>query len=229
VQCAAAVCALLACSTAASAQLPSPGYFFLEVLDEADKPMSGAATVVYDSSGKEVESSVTNPSGRAPLFRNRYGTERFVFRVIKPGYLTYEGTLVPSGEYKREETSVKLISSRKPKSIADALRRAAPKRADTCRAVVPFRPPTRSKRSTSSRTHLWSLTGASDLRGAASSLFQIRPVENPCLSKAGHAAHRAPAAILCRLTRPRASIPLIEFQETGFLVHLRRDVERAIR
>src|SRR3954469_24782019 len=123
-RCAAAAFALLACSASASAQLPSPGYFFLEVLDEADKPVSGAATVVYDRSGKELESSATNSSGRASLFRNRSEKERFVFRVIKPGYLTYEGTLVTSGPYKREEIRIKLIPSHRPKSKADAVRRA---------------------------------------------------------------------------------------------------------
>jgi hypothetical protein len=116
VRCAAGAFALLACSTVASAQVPSPGYFFLEALDEADKPVSGAATVVYDSSGKEVESSATDSKGRASLFRNRYGTERFVFRVIKPGFLTYEGTLVSSGQYKREEIRIRLIRSPGPGS-----------------------------------------------------------------------------------------------------------------
>ncbi len=122
-RCAAAAFALLACSTAASAQVPLPGYFFLEVLDEADKPVSGAATIVYDSSGKEQESSSTDSSGHASLFRNRSGTERFVFRVIKPGYLTYEGTLVTSSQYKNEQISIKLIPSLRPKSKTDDVRR----------------------------------------------------------------------------------------------------------
>jgi hypothetical protein len=131
-RCAAVAFALLACSASASAQLPSPGYLFLEVLDEADKPVSGAATVVYDSSGKELESSATDSSGRASLFRNRSEKERFVFRVIKPGYLTYEGTLVTSGQYKREEIRIKLIPTLRPKSKADAVRRATTtKRAPT--------------------------------------------------------------------------------------------------
>jgi hypothetical protein len=123
-RCAAAAFALLACSTAASAQVPPDGYFFLEVLDEADKPVSGAATVVYDSSGKELESSATDSSGQAALFRNRYQTERFVFRVIKPDFLTYEGTFVTSGQYKREQIRIKLS----PKPKADAVRRATTKR-----------------------------------------------------------------------------------------------------
>jgi hypothetical protein len=126
-RCAAAAFALLACSTAVSAQVPSPGYFFLEVSDEADKPVSGAATVVYDSSGKELESSVTDSSGGAALFRNRYEKERFVFRVIKPGYLTYEGTLVTSGPYTRERIRIKLVPALRPKSKAAAARRATTK------------------------------------------------------------------------------------------------------
>lgn len=124
-RCAAAAFALLACSASASAQVPPNGYFFLEVLDEADKPVSGAATVVYDSSGKELESATTDESGGAHLFRNRYETTRFVFRVIKPGYLTYEGTLVTSGQYTNERISINLVSTLKPKSKTDAVRRAA--------------------------------------------------------------------------------------------------------
>ena len=80
-QCAAAAFALLVCSAAASAQIPPPGYIFLEASDEADKPVSGAATVVYDSDGKELESSFTDIYGHARLFRNRDGSERFVFRA----------------------------------------------------------------------------------------------------------------------------------------------------
>jgi hypothetical protein len=128
-RCAAAAFALLACSTAVSAQLPSPGYFFLEVSDEADKPVSGAATVVYDSSGKELESSSTDSSGRAALFRNHPQAERFVFRVVKPGYQTYEGTFVTSGQYKREQIRIKLTPTLRSKSKADAVRRATMKRA----------------------------------------------------------------------------------------------------
>lgn len=128
-RCAAVAFALLACSASASAQVPPPGYFFLEVLDEADKPVSGAATVVYDSSGKELESSATDSSGGAALFQNRYETQRFVFRVIKPGYLTYEGTFVTSGQYKREQIRIKLTPTLRPKSKADAVHRATTKRA----------------------------------------------------------------------------------------------------
>jgi hypothetical protein len=97
------------------------------VLDEADKPVSDAATVVYDSLGKELESSATGSSGRATLFRNRYQPERFVFRVIKFGYMTYEGTFVTSGQYKQEVISIKLTPSLRPKSIADAVRGAKTK------------------------------------------------------------------------------------------------------
>jgi hypothetical protein len=129
-RCAAAAFALLACSASASAQVLPPGYFFLEVLDEADKPVAGAATVVYDSSGNEMESSATN-SSRTFLFRNRDAGERFVFRVIKPGYLTYEGTLVTSGLSRNEMISIKLIPSLGPKSKADAVRRAATLHAPT--------------------------------------------------------------------------------------------------
>ena len=121
-QCAAVAFALLACATAASAQVPYQGYFFLEASDEAGKPVSGAATVVYDSSGKELESSATDAGGRARLFRNRDGSERFVFRVIKPGYITYEGTFTTSSQYKNEVISIKLIASQRPKSKADAVR-----------------------------------------------------------------------------------------------------------
>ena len=128
-RCAAVAFALLACSASASAQVPLPGYFFLEVLDEADNPVSGAATVVYDSSGKELESSATDSSGGAALFRNRYETQRFAFRVIKPGYLTYEGTFVTSGQYTREMIRIKLTPTLRPKSKAAAVRRATTKRA----------------------------------------------------------------------------------------------------
>lgn len=127
-QCAAAAFALLACSAAASAQIPSPGYFFLEVNDEADNLVPGAATVVYDSAGKELESSVTDEYGHARLLQNREGTERFVFRVTKSGFVTYEGTFVTSGRYARKEIHIKLMRSLAPKPKAGDARRDAAKR-----------------------------------------------------------------------------------------------------
>lgn len=124
IQCAAFAFALLACSTAASAQELSRGYFFLEVLDEAGKPVSGASAVVYDSTGREAASSVTEAGG-ARLFQNSSDTTRYIFRVIKSGFVTYEGTFVTSGTYRQEHLRVKLIRLPALKPKAGDARHAA--------------------------------------------------------------------------------------------------------
>jgi hypothetical protein len=110
----AAAAALLVCADNASAQLPSPGYIFLEATDQADKPVVSAAAVVYDESGKEVGSSATDREGKATLLQNSREKKKFIFRVIKSGYLTYEGVFETSGEYKHVEIKVKLISATNP-------------------------------------------------------------------------------------------------------------------
>ena len=115
----------MACANIATAQVPSPGYAFLEVKDEKDKPVSGAAVVVYDKSGKEIGGWVTDPGGKAPLLRKNRGAERYVLRVIKAGYLTYEGVIETSEQYWRnDEIKIKLVSLSKSKSKGE--RRPSP-------------------------------------------------------------------------------------------------------
>lgn len=111
---AAAIGGLFACADNALAQLPSPGYIFLEAKDQADKPVVSAAAVVYDESGKEVGSSATDKEGKANLLQNSREKKKFIFRVIKSGYLTYEGVFETSGEYNHVEIKVKLISATSP-------------------------------------------------------------------------------------------------------------------
>jgi hypothetical protein len=111
---AAAVGTLFACANIASAQVPSPGYIFLEAIDQADKPVFSAAAVTYDESGNEVASSVTDKKGEASLFRNSSEKKKFVFRVIKSGYLTYEGIFETSGQYDNVKIKIRLISASRP-------------------------------------------------------------------------------------------------------------------
>lgn len=121
---AAVACALPACAGVVSAQVPRSGYIFAEVTNSNDQPVSGAAAVVYNEKGDEVGSSVSDAGGRVSLMMNRRQPERFIFRIFKSGYLTYEGVFETSGEYRNTEIKVKLIST--PKSKASAARRASP-------------------------------------------------------------------------------------------------------
>lgn len=122
---AAAAGALLVFADNASAQQLSTGYIFLEAKGQADKPVVSAAAVVYDESGKEVGSAATNREGRASLFRNSDAKKKFVFRVIKSGYLTYEGVFETSGQYTHVEIQVQLISAFGPEPRAGGVRRTS--------------------------------------------------------------------------------------------------------
>lgn len=118
-----AACALPACAGVSFAQVPAPVYMYAELTDETNQPVFGAATVVYNESGEEIASSATDPDGRTPLLMNR-GRHRFIVRILKAGYLTYEGVFETTGEYRNAEIKIKLISD--PKSKTGASRRASP-------------------------------------------------------------------------------------------------------
>ena len=100
-----------------SAQVPSPGYTFVEVHDESDKPIANAVGIVYDESGTEIASAVTDARGEAALVQNRRGAGEWVFRIIKSGYLVYEGVLKPAGEYSNVRIPVKLIRRVRAKPV----------------------------------------------------------------------------------------------------------------
>ena len=100
-----------------SAQIPSPGYTFVDVRDESDKPIANAVGIVYDESGAEIGSGVTDARGEAALVRNRRGAGEWVLRIIKSGYLVYEGVLKPTGEYTDVRVPVKLIKRVRSKPV----------------------------------------------------------------------------------------------------------------
>ena len=100
-----------------SAQIPAPGYTFVEVRDESDKPIANAIGIVYDESGAEIGSGVTDVRGEAGLIQNRRGTGEWVFRVIKSGYLIYEGVLKPAGEYTNVRVPVRLVRRGRSKPV----------------------------------------------------------------------------------------------------------------
>jgi hypothetical protein len=111
---AAAVGVLFVCADIALAQVPSSGYIFLEATDQSDKPVFSAAAVVYDESGNEVGSSATDKQGKVSLLQNRSDKKKYIFRVIKSGYLTYEGVFETSGQYNRVTINIKLVSASSP-------------------------------------------------------------------------------------------------------------------
>jgi hypothetical protein len=100
-----------------SAQIPSPGYTFVEVRDESDKPIANAIGIVYDESGAEIGSGVTDARGEAAVVQHRPGAGEWIFRVIKSGYVVYEGVLKPGGEYTNLRVPVKLIRRGRSKPI----------------------------------------------------------------------------------------------------------------
>lgn len=127
----AAIVVLLACVKITPAQLPSPGYVFLEITDEASQPVSGAAAVFYDNKGNELASSISDPAGRAS-FNKGYGgiPNLVVIRVVKQGYVTLESTLDKEQNYSRyydDKIKLVLFSKRGPKANR-APRTSAPRR-----------------------------------------------------------------------------------------------------
>ena len=100
-----------------SAQVPSPGYTFVEVHDESDKPIANAIGIVYDETGAEIGSGVTDARGEAALVQNRRGAGEWVFRMIKAGYVIYEGVLKPAGEYINVRVPVKLVRRGRTKPV----------------------------------------------------------------------------------------------------------------
>jgi hypothetical protein len=91
------------------AQIPPPGYIFVEVRDESDKPVANATGVVYDAAGAEVGSAVTDQRGEAALIQNREPGNDWVFRIIKPGYVIFEDTIKATGKYSSVRVAVKLV------------------------------------------------------------------------------------------------------------------------
>lgn len=152
-QCLAAACAVAAFACSASAQIPPPGYTFAEVTDEDGKPVSGATTVVYNESGEEAASSVTDSEGRSVLIQNGYRQGHFILRVIKRGFATYEGVFEPAGaQYVSGSIKIKLTPARVRKRKAVDKRRAASafKRAPT--PTGPSPPASSRVRTASSKT-----------------------------------------------------------------------------
>jgi hypothetical protein len=126
VQCSVAACALLACANVTSAQELAPGYAFAEVTDETDQPVSGAVAVVHNEAGDEIGSSVTTPEGLASLVMNGYEKKSFIVRVIKRGYVTYEGEFKTTGaHYENIRVKIQLVPLSKPRSKTRAERRAS--------------------------------------------------------------------------------------------------------
>lgn len=153
---------LLVCAKIAPAQLPSPGYVFLEITDEANKPIGGAAAVFYDNKGNELSSTVSDPSGRAHFYKGYgRGPDHLVVRVIRHGYLTHESILERGSEYSRDDrVKIKLVSLSKFRhKTVQSPRAPAPTRS-TKRAPPPtgLSPPTktghkRARPSTAYRPH----------------------------------------------------------------------------
>jgi hypothetical protein len=92
----------------AAAQLPRPGYTFVEVKDELDKPVPNAVGVAYDATGVEIGSGVTNKEGKASLIQNGYLNSDIVIRVMKSGYVTFEARAKAGGRYVNQTIPVKL-------------------------------------------------------------------------------------------------------------------------
>ncbi len=132
------VCAWASCVGTASAQQLSPGYTFADVTDEADQPVAGAVAVVYKESGEEAATTVTIMEGRASLMVNGYEKKRFVFRIIKPCYRTYEGAFETSGKYTPNTIiRVKLVSLCKPKPKPSGTEQKSPTPSSTPRPAPP--------------------------------------------------------------------------------------------
>jgi len=115
--CFAVVCVNMCFDRTVSAQIPSPGYTFVEVRDESDKPIANAVGIVYDQSGAEIGNGVTDARGEAALIQNRGKGGEWVFRIIKSGYLIYEGVLKPAGEYQDVRVPVRLVRRVRSKSV----------------------------------------------------------------------------------------------------------------
>src|ERR1051326_1573476 len=96
---------ILGCSAnIASAQLMSPGYVFVEVSDEAGRPVTGAAVVLYNLDGSEIASNVTEKSGLASIRKQSYRPNgKLILRVIKSGYATREVVLDTNAAYWSDE------------------------------------------------------------------------------------------------------------------------------
>jgi|ERR1051325_6504536 hypothetical protein len=124
---------VLGCSgKIASAQLMSPGYVFVEVSDEAARPVSGAAVVLYNLDGSEIGSNVTEKSGLASMRKQSYRPGgKLILRVIKSGYATKEVTLDTDAAYwKDENLKIKLLAVSKPaRKDVPAPRKSKPARA----------------------------------------------------------------------------------------------------
>lgn len=154
VQCLVAAYATAAFAGTASAQIPPPGYTFAEVTDEDGKPVSGATTVVYNESGEESASSVTDSEGKSILIQNGRQQEHFILRVIKRGFVTYEGRFEPAGgQYVSGSIKIKLTHARgrKRKAVVGKQRDASAfKRAPT--PTGPSPPDSRRVRTATSKT-----------------------------------------------------------------------------
>ena len=114
---------LLACAFSTKAQSLSTGYYFVEAADEGHKPLVSAAVIAYNQSGGEVLSGVTDKNGKASILKRtgQTGHELLIFRVLKPGYKTYEETRMTSDRWwASEEISVKLVSAFPPKEKSKA-------------------------------------------------------------------------------------------------------------
>ena len=105
------------CANIASAQLPSPGYVFVELSDEASRPVSGAAVVLYDLKGNEIGSNVTDQKNQASIRRRSYHSEgKLIVRVVKPGFVTQEVMVdtTPREYWQILELKLKLVAVSKP-------------------------------------------------------------------------------------------------------------------
>src|SRR5262245_3071562 len=134
------LCWLALCGGTVRAQVPPPLYTFLEVTGESGAPVAGASVVLYNASGEEVRHWVTDDGGKVrirghksglinePWLSNDANGGRIV-RVIKLGYLTYEGALEGPltdklvSEDRGGEAKIKIQLLRRPRSKVGGLRK----------------------------------------------------------------------------------------------------------
>lgn len=100
---------VLCSNSTVSAQIPPPGYIFVDVRDESDKPVANVTGIVYNAAGAEVGSAVTDQRGEAALIQNREAGSDWIFRIIKSGYVIYEDIIKTTGQYSNVRVAVKLV------------------------------------------------------------------------------------------------------------------------
>ncbi|HKV42703.1 MAG TPA: hypothetical protein VJX67_26115 [Blastocatellia bacterium] len=124
----------------AQAQEIRAGYTFVDVVGDRDKPVVSAAVIVYNSSGDEVLSGVTDVQGKASLLKNMGDNNgsTLIVRVLKRGFQTYESVFKSSdGPWNSEHLLVRLARSPSPKRNSGKTRRRNPRYAALATGLSP--------------------------------------------------------------------------------------------